>query len=1012
MRKILALLTALCLLAGMIPAASAAEIYDASQMGGFRRTKEQVAVKYNEAIAAGGGYLDYDSGTWYSRAPSLSAPYDQGVLRQDTLDAMIAMTNYLRWLSGVEPLQQGAVNSDAMQRGALIRNYDFNHNVSDSNRPGDMDPEFWDSGKVWHNIIAMGYHPRGSIVGWCNEGYNLNSGSWDTVGHRYCLIASDISAVEFGYAGRVAIGQYTASENRMQNPFAAFPAPGPVPTELFTVYECVWSAEPNPEVFRVDDPEALSVTVTDGSTGSSYVCTKENGKLRYDTWAGEIDFVQPEPAEYLDGYYYPDGTSYEVRISGLTEKAGGKSAEIRYQVDFFSMKDMMSTPVTSCATAFGTTLFLPGDLRDEASLKTITAALPAEVIAETQNGRSVGVPVAGGWTFDSDQQCWTGRADATALPENISDPSGMLDALRIERSDTYDYTGYLYLGGDGQAVPGKPGSINVRRYMLGTPTIRVYQLKKDGTVVTRYTEASECCTDDGTVASFAVDAWSPEYDGTWVAIYGIDWLGGFVAGILEIDLACSHARTRTVRTEPTCTQAGSEDVICDICGEQLSHTSIDAPGHDYQTQVTAPTCTAQGYTTHTCSRCGDSYEDGYVPALGHSFGSWTQTEAPTCDAAGTETRTCTRCAQEETRGVDALGHDYQAEVTPPGCTEQGFTTHTCSRCGDVRTDTYVAALGHLWDEGRTVREPGEAQPGLRRYTCKRCGETRDEIIPSADHVHDYTAEVTAPSCTAQGFTTYTCAKCGDSYVDSFTAALGHDLEDHDARAPTCTDAGWAAYQTCRRCDYTTYEEIGAFGHDYRDGICTRCGRADPDPPVPENPFIDVAEGTFYFDAVLWAVSTDPQVTSGTSRNTFSPGATCTRAQVVTFLWRAKGCPEPEMGAGDSPFTDVHEGNYYFKAVSWAVENGITNGTSGTTFSPDQGCTRGQVVTFLHRFAGTPVPGSSANPFRDVRNGAFYYDAVLWAVEKGVTRGTGAASFSPDATCTRGQIVTFLYRAMK
>ena len=184
------------------------------------------------------------------------------------------------------------------------------------------------------------------------------------------------------------------------------------------------------------------------------------------------------------------------------------------------------------------------------------------------------------------------------------------------------------------------------------------------------------------------------------------------------------------------------------------------------------------------------------------------------------------------------------------------------------------------------------------------------------------------------------------------------------------------------------------------------------PAMLKNPFIDVAEGAYYYDAVLWAVNATPQVTSGTSYNTFSPNATCTRAQVVTFLWRAKGCPEPEMDAASSLFTDVPEGSYYYKAVLWAVENKITNGTSTTTFSPNMGCTRGQVVTFLHRFAGAPAPSGGANPFTDVAEGTYYYDAVLWAVEKGITKGTSATTFSPNATCTRGQIVTFLYRAMK
>ena len=174
-----------------------------------------------------------------------------------------------------------------------------------------------------------------------------------------------------------------------------------------------------------------------------------------------------------------------------------------------------------------------------------------------------------------------------------------------------------------------------------------------------------------------------------------------------------------------------------------------------------------------------------------------------------------------------------------------------------------------------------------------------------------------------------------------------------------------------------------------------------------NPFVDVIEGKFYYDAVLWAYYHDPQITNGVDKTHFAPDNTCTRAQIVTFLWRAKGCPEPTLTK--SPFTDVTDSKaYYYKAVLWAVENEITNGTTATTFSPNAGCTRAQVVTFLWRTEGKPAPTSSVNPFTDV-TGGYYYDAVLWAVENKITNGTSADKFSPNATCTRGQIVTFLYR---
>ena len=186
---------------------------------------------------------------------------------------------------------------------------------------------------------------------------------------------------------------------------------------------------------------------------------------------------------------------------------------------------------------------------------------------------------------------------------------------------------------------------------------------------------------------------------------------------------------------------------------------------------------------------------------------------------------------------------------------------------------------------------------------------------------------------------------------------------------------------------------------------------NPDQKEPEsyytNPFVDVADSEFYYDAVMWAVHRT--ITTGTSETTFSPGETCTRGQIVTFLWRASGCPQP--AGGQTAFVDVADGAYYETAVRWAVEKGITKGTSDTTFSPDEPCTRGQVVTFLWRALGEVQPGSDGNPFGDVPADQYYYNAVLWAVEKNITKGTSGTTFSPDEPCTRGQIVTFLYRAL-
>ncbi len=179
----------------------------------------------------------------------------------------------------------------------------------------------------------------------------------------------------------------------------------------------------------------------------------------------------------------------------------------------------------------------------------------------------------------------------------------------------------------------------------------------------------------------------------------------------------------------------------------------------------------------------------------------------------------------------------------------------------------------------------------------------------------------------------------------------------------------------------------------------------PYSPAAENPFTDVPTDKYYHDPVLWAYENG--ITTGATATTFNPSGNCTRGQIVTFLWRAAGCPEPT--SNNNPFTDVDSDDYFYKAVLWAVETGVTTGATKTTFNPKGACNRGQVVTFMWRAQGKPAISSTENPFDDVPEEKYYHDAVLWAVESGITNGSSATKFAPNSTCTRGQIVTFLYR---
>ena len=405
--------------------------------------------------------------------------------------------------------------------------------------------------------------------------------------------------------------------------------------------------------------------------------------------------------------------------------------------------------------------------------------------------------------------------------------------------------------------------------------------------------------------------------------------------------------------EASCTDEGRMERECLTCGERESK-SLGVIPHNYTSTVTPPTCLEGGYTTYVCV-CGDNYVAERVEALGHELTEWEVTVAPGCTEAGAEERHCLRCDFAESRVVDAVGHRYEAVVTEPGCTVGGYTDYVC-KCGDSYRTEYTNPVGHRYEA--EITEPGCTEGGYTTYTCV-CGDTyrSNFTLPVG---HSYEAKVTEAGCVDGGYTTYTC-ECGDSYRSNFTTPLGHEWD-------------------------------GAY--------CSRCGM------LKENPFTDVPDEAWYKEPVLWAL--EGGITSGATETTFDPNGDCLRAQVVTFLWRAEGCPEPT--STENPFVDVTENDYYYKAVLWAVEKGITTGADNTHFNPTGICNRAQVVTFLHRAFGSPDVENGNNPFADVPAGTWYEAPILWAVENGITNGISATEFGPNQNCNRAQVVTFLFRA--
>ena len=370
-------------------------------------------------------------------------------------------------------------------------------------------------------------------------------------------------------------------------------------------------------------------------------------------------------------------------------------------------------------------------------------------------------------------------------------------------------------------------------------------------------------------------------------------------------------------------------------------------------------------------------------------------------------------------------HNYASKVVQPTCTVQGYTIHTCS-CGNSYKDSYVNALGHSYSGGACTRcgqkDPNYTQTSGVRYvlsdgvlTVSGSGECTNAWMNNYSP-NNVTKIVIGSGITSIGKAAFQ----GCAYVKSVDIANGVTKICRGAFTQC-----WALESVIIPTSVNTIE-MTAFGNAisgstmndvYYCGSAAQWGRISigehNDSLLKASFHYNYDPNMSFTDVASGSYCYDAVqwavangITNGTDATHFSPNAGCTRGQVVTFLWRAAG--EPTV-SGNVGFVDVAPGSYCYEAVKWAVANGITKGTDATHFSPNATCTRGQVVTFMYRAAGEPSVGGS-NGFVDVAAGSYCYNAVQWAVAKGITKGTDAMHFSPSATCTRGQVVTFLYRA--
>lgn len=462
--------------------------------------------------------------------------------------------------------------------------------------------------------------------------------------------------------------------------------------------------------------------------------------------------------------------------------------------------------------------------------------------------------------------------------------------------------------------------------------------------------------------------WAAELkdDGTWQ---------GYKTGLWHGDHIAQFADTVV---DPTCTKQGYTHHVCTVKGctyAPVDDTYVAATDHTWvKTQTNPPACTEQGTVFYKCSACGATRTEK-IAALGHDLSRCDLVPDATCTQPGRAVGTCARCGVKINEVIPAKGHDYSyksASSTEPTCTESGHYQGTCPRCGKDYNDT-IPALGHDWGEWVVTQEPTYTTTGYRYHICARCNTRVGEDIPKL-HEHAWNAGVVTqkPTATEPGVKTFTCTICGATKTESIPAT---GVPDVCPGGPTCP------------------------GYAFRDM------------PVPADWSHEGLDYCIYRGYI-----------AGTSASTVAPTGVCTRAQLVSILYRMQGEPTTvkgyELAKLRAPFDDVPRGQWYTDAIWWAKLTGVVAGTSATTFDPSGEITREQLAVILYNYTKQFASGSltatgSLAGFPDAGSvSSWARTEMAWAVGNGLISGTGSggvAYLSPQGSATRAQVAAILMR---
>lgn len=431
--------------------------------------------------------------------------------------------------------------------------------------------------------------------------------------------------------------------------------------------------------------------------------------------------------------------------------------------------------------------------------------------------------------------------------------------------------------------------------------------------------------------------------------------------------------------------------------------------------VVAPTCTEQGYTHHVCTVKGCTYapvDDTYVAATDHTWVK-TQTNPPTCTEKGTQFYKCSACGATRTEKIAALGHDLsRCNLRPAAtCTQPGRAVGTCARCG-VQIDEVIPAKGHDYSYAETSVAPTCTEPGHYKGTCPTCGKDYDDVVPALGH--DWGEWVTSiePTVSTVGYRYHVCNRDGCGYREGEDIPKLH-THTWDAgvvtQKPTAAEPGVRTY-TCTVCGQTRTETIPA------TGVPETCNGG---PACPGYAFRDMPAPSIWSHAGLDYCIYHGYI-AGTSATTVTPDGECTRAMIVSILYRVQGEPAKvngyELKKLAPPFDDVERGMWYTDAIWWAKLTGVVSGMSPSTFAPDDPITRAQLAVILYNYTQQFAPESltetgSLTGFPDAGSvPSWARTAMAWAVGNGLISGVGENGVSylrPDGCATRAQVATIL-----